>query len=74
MKKIMCFFLISCFSFTIISCGDDKEESSATSTSTVVLPSYVAVGTSGTILTSTDGTTWTERTSGTSMYLEDITY
>ena len=36
--------------------------------------SFVSVGNSGTILTSTDGTTWTERTSGTSMYLEDITY
>ena len=35
---------------------------------------FVSVGSSGTILTSTDGTTWTERTSGTSMYLEDITY
>ena len=35
---------------------------------------FVSVGSSGTILTSSDGNSWTERTSGTSMYLEDITY
>ena len=35
---------------------------------------FVSVGSSGTILTFTDGTTWTERTCGTSMYLEDIIY
>ena len=35
---------------------------------------FVTVGQSGTILTSSDGISWTERTSGTSMYLEDITY
>jgi len=35
---------------------------------------FVTVGDSGTILTSTDGTTWTERTSGTSSDLYGITY
>jgi len=35
---------------------------------------FVSVGYSGTILTSPDGTTWTERTSGTSENLEGITY
>jgi photosystem II stability/assembly factor-like uncharacterized protein len=34
----------------------------------------VTVGQSGTILTSTDGTTWTERTSGTSETLKGVTY
>ena len=144
MKKFLFVFLISCFSLTIISCSEDKEESttdttapviaevtvvttptadstpnytfssteagtityggscssgttSATSgnntitfislsegtysnctiivtdavgnasntlsiTSFVVIPSYVAVGTSGTFLKSTDGTTWTKVT------------
>ena len=36
---------------------------------------FVSVGDPGTILTSPDGIfSWTKRTSGTSMYLEDITY
>ena len=35
---------------------------------------FVAVGQSGTILTSTDGETWTSRTSGTSNYLYDIAF
>ncbi len=34
----------------------------------------VAVGESGTILTSPDGETWTERTSGTSSWLGDVVY
>ena len=32
MKKILFVFLISCFSLTIISCSDEKEEYSATGT------------------------------------------
>jgi len=35
---------------------------------------FVTVGHSGTILTSSDGTSWTERTSGTSMSLRGVTY
>ena len=34
----------------------------------------MAVGQSGTILTSTEGETWTSRTSGTSNYLNDIAF
>jgi len=34
----------------------------------------VAVGQSGTILTSSDGTSWTSRTSGTSIKLMEITF
>jgi len=34
----------------------------------------VTVGNGGTILTSTDGTTWTSRTSGTSQHLHGVTY
>ena len=41
---------------------------------TVFIYKFVAVGSSGTILTSTDGTTWTSRTSGTSEHLMGITY
>jgi len=35
---------------------------------------FVSVGWSGTILTSLDGTSWTERTSGTSKYLTGVIY
>ena len=35
---------------------------------------FVTVGQSGTILTSPDGTSWTERTSGTSNKLYGVTY
>ena len=35
---------------------------------------FVAVGSSGTILTSSDGTSWTSRTSGTSSGLNGVTY
>jgi photosystem II stability/assembly factor-like uncharacterized protein len=35
---------------------------------------FVAVGDRGTILTSTDGATWTPRTSGTTEWLRDITF
>jgi hypothetical protein len=35
---------------------------------------FVAVGQSGTILTSSDGTSWTSRTSGTSKALKAVTY
>jgi hypothetical protein len=35
---------------------------------------FVAVGAAGTILTSSDGTTWTSRTSGTTSNLYDVTY
>ena len=41
---------------------------------TVFIYKFVAVGSSGTILTSSDGTTWTSRTSGTSESLIEITY
>jgi len=45
-----------------------------TITSFEVLPSYVAVGSSGKILTSSDGTSWTSRTSGTTSNLVGVTY
>ena len=57
------------FSITIISCGgsDDK----------VTLPTnglFVTVGNVGSILTSSDGISWTERTSGTTKNLYGVTY
>jgi photosystem II stability/assembly factor-like uncharacterized protein len=41
---------------------------------TTVTQLWVAVGESGTILTSSDGITWTSRTSGTSEALYVVTY
>jgi photosystem II stability/assembly factor-like uncharacterized protein len=35
---------------------------------------FVAVGSNGTILTSTDGTTWIQQTLGTTNGLSDVTY
>ena len=35
---------------------------------------FMSVGSRGTILTSSDGTSWTQRTSGTSEYLNGVTY
>ena len=35
---------------------------------------FVAVGDSGTILTSSDGTSWTSRTSGTSNHISGVNY
>ena len=43
-------------------------------TSFVILPSYVAAGTSGTILTSSDGISWDNKSSGTSLTLSGVTY
>ena len=77
MKKFLFVFLIFCFSLTVFSCSDDKEEyteNSVSSTTTTESPKFVAVGDSGTILTSTDGTSWTSRTSGTTSNLVGVTY
>ena len=70
MKKSLYILLISCFSLTIISCGE-KEESSTNTTSS---PLFVAVGDNGTIFTLSDGSTWTSRTSGTTENLYGVTY
>ena len=81
MKKFLFVFLISCFSLTVISCSDDKEESTTDTTAPVIAevtavttPSYVAVGRSGKILTSSDGTSWDNRSSGTTSNLVGVTY
>jgi len=45
MKKFLFVFLISCFSLTIISCSDEKEEYSATGTTAPVIAEVTAVTT-----------------------------
>ena len=60
MNKILHILLVLLFSLTVISCAKkDQEKEKDTA------PSYVAVGDSGNILTSSDVTTWISRTSGT---------
>ena len=84
MKVIINQIFIS-FLFLTISlggCGDfegnyeevEKSVSNSTDNSTESLNLFVAVGGSGTILTSPDGTSWTSRTSGTSQWLYDVSY
>ena len=69
MKNILQIILITIISLTVISCSSSDD--SKTTTSSV---SFVAVGTSGTLLTSSDGTTWISRTSGTTETLHGIAY
>ena len=58
MNKVLNIILISIFSLTVISCAKKSSDDSKTTTSS---PSHVAVGSSGTIITSSDGTTWTKQ-------------
>ena len=75
MNKVLYIILISLFSLTIISCGEKEESTTDTTTTTTTSsPLFVAVGDNGTILTSSDGTTWTSRTSGTTEYLRGGAY
>ena len=69
MNKIIHIILISIISLTVISCAKKSDSSSTTSSGL-----FVVVGDNGTILTSSDGTTWTSRTSGTSNGLYNIFY
>ena len=71
MRHLFIILSVLLFCFTFISCGE-KEESSSSSTTTINSGLYVAVGSSGTILTSSDGTTWTSRTSDTSKILNGV--
>jgi len=63
MKNILHIILISIISLIVISCAKKSDSSSSTCTSSDV--SFLAVGKSGTLLTSADGTCWTAQTSGT---------
>ena len=60
MKKFLFVFLISCFSLTVISCGDDKEEYSATGST-----DNTTTDNTTTDNTTTDNTTTTDTTAPT---------
>ena len=68
MKNILHVILISVFSLTVISFSSSDD---STTTSSGL---FIAVGASGTLLTSSNGTTWTAQTSGTSNYLRAVAY
>ena len=68
MKHLLIILSLLLLSFTIISCGSDDGSKSTDNTL------YVSVGESGTILTSSDGTSWDNRTSGTTNHLYGVTY
>ena len=69
MNKVLYIILISLFSLTVNSCAKKSDTSSTTSSGL-----FIAVGASGTLLTSSDGTTWTSRTSGTTNNLRAVAY
>ena len=71
MKNILHIILISLFSLTVISCAKKSDDSSSSSTTSV---KFLAVGASGTLLTSSDGTTWTAQTTGTTNALRAVAY
>ena len=84
-RYILIIFCVFLFSLTLISCAtsdDDKTSSTSSISGTsehlyeVIYGNgiFVTVGDKGTILTSSNGTTWTERTSGTSEHLYAVTY
>jgi len=76
------YLLILLAAFIVGGCGNfsgnyEEIETSVSNTTDNTSTSsslYVAVGDSGTILTSSDGTTWTSRTSGTTNTLYGVTY
>ena len=70
MKHLLILFSLCLFSFIIFSCSKSSDDGSTT-TSTEL---FVSVGDNGTILTSSDGTSWDNRTSGTSERLMGVTY
>ena len=75
MRYILLIFSVFLFSLTVISCkssDDDDLTSSTSSTSSTGL--FVTVGDNGIILTSSDGISWTKRTSGTTKNLYGVTY
>ena len=72
MRYILIIFSLFLFSLTVISCKSSDDDDITSSTSSTGL--FVTVGDNGIILTSSDGISWTKRTSGTTKNLYGVTY
>ena len=69
-RYILIIFSVFIFSLTVISCKSSDDEDLPSSANGL----FVTVGNVGSILTSSDGLSWTERTSGTTNNLHGVTY
>ena len=80
MKHLLIILSLFLFSFTVISCSDEKEDSTensgtTTTTTTDDTTKFVGVGESGTIVRSTDnGSTWDNETSPTANNLLQVAF
>jgi len=71
-RYLLIIFSVFLFSLTVISCKSSDDDDITSSTSSTGL--FVTVGDNGIILTSSDGISWTKRTSGTTKNLYGVTY
>ena len=70
-RYILLIFSVFLFSLTVISCKSSDDDITSSTSSTGL---FVTVGDNGIILTSSDGISWTKRTSGTTKNLYGVTY
>ena len=71
-RYLLIIFSVFLFSLTVISCKSSDDDDITSTTSSTGL--FVTVGDNGIILTSSDGTTWDNRISGTTNNLYGVTY
>jgi len=71
-RYLLIIFSVFLFSLTVISCKSSDDDDITSSTSSTGL--FVTVGDNGIILTSSDGISWTKRTSVTTNNLYGVTY
>ena len=76
-RYILIIFSVFLFSLTMISCGSSDYNVPGFTNGLFVVTvgeNFVTVGDNGIILTSSDGISWTKRTSGTTKNLYGVTY